>query len=229
MFNIKAHADKNYDRELASLSEAIIKMAELVIKITKMAKRSLSETGNIAAVDEAKATDKEINKLDLEIESIATSIMGTRQPFMNELRLITSSLKIAAILERMGDMAKNTVKRSAKITSPIPKATLAELTKMADFSLEMIEGVISLIRHFETHKAKAIWNKDDSLDEIYKKLFSSLQVDMSADPKNVPSFTHVIFAAKNLERIGDYATALAKIIYYINSGDKVTKDNEDKI
>ncbi len=223
MLNIKGHANKNYDRDLKDLYQSITEMGLLVIKLTELAKKALHEQGKDYR-PEAKTKDKEINALDLKVEQQATSIMTKYQPFMDELRFLTSVIKIATSLERMGDMAKNTVKRAAKIASPIPAKTLEELDKMIDAIIKMIEDVLDVFSNFDPEKAKEIWKNDDVIDALYKGLFVALQNDMMKNPKNIPNFTHIIFASKNLERIADHATSLARMIYYINSGEKMPKD-----
>jgi len=223
MLTIEGHADKSYDRELKELCDFIVKMGDSVLDLLQLAAAALESPGS-AAVDEAKQRDREINQLDLNIEDHATMIMTRRQPFMEELRFIISAIKMATELERMGDMAKSTVKRSAKLTKTIPENTLKDLLSMLALVRSMLIESIAIFKNFDTAQAQKILENDDKVDAIYKSLFKNLQDDMMKNPGDAATFTHVIFAAKNLERIGDHAASLAKIIYYVNSGEKVTKN-----
>jgi phosphate transport system protein len=203
-------------------------MCKLVGEIVLLADKSFQDNEN-DYVALAKSTDKKVNKLDLQIEQQATNLLALRQPMAIDLRYVISALKIAVILERMGDLGKNTTKRAKKIRLPLPDASWAQdIHSMATIIVNMLSNVIEAFKEFNQEKAKAVWIKDAEVDEIYYSLMDKLQGDMVTSPHNIPSTLQIIFALKNIERIGDYVTKLAKIVYYIVSGERVAKTKKPK-
>jgi phosphate transport system protein len=221
------HIVHSYDKELRSLSESIVAMGKLVREIILIADKSFQDNEN-DYVALAKATDKKVNNFDLQIEQQATSLLALRQPMAIDLRQVISALKIAVILERMGDLGKNTTKRAKKINAPLPEDWTNDIRNMADIIANMLSDVLDAFKEFNKEKAEAVWAKDAEVDEIYYSLMGKLQSDMVTSPQNIPSTLQIIFAVRNIERIGDYVTKLAKIVYYIVSGERVTKTKKPK-
>jgi phosphate transport system protein len=139
------------------------------------------------------------------------------------LRFVISVLKITGMLERAGDLAKNTVKRSVKMGEFAPEPVIVKLERMADAVAEMLGSALSAFEQKDVNKAIDVWRRDEEVDDLYREIFALMQNDMEKNPANVPACTHVVFAAKNLERLADYTTNLAKLVYYVVSGKRADK------
>lgn len=216
------HALSVYDRKLQKLTDSTIRMGELageMIQIARMAVLAKDDT----ILDQARAKDKEVNALDQEIEQQATAILGLQNPMAADLRHVTSAIKIAGALERVGDLAKNITKRSLQMGDYRPQKTIAKMSTMVDIIISMINEALDAFKNHNAAKATAVWRQDDEVDALYDEIFSTMQEEMKAEPEKVASCTHLIFAAKNLERMADYATRIAKTVHYVTSGQPVNK------
>ena len=216
------HTLRAYDQQLQHLMQLILDMGGEVRKMVLAAKHSFrSDDANRVA--EAKAADKTINALDHQIEDEATIILALQNPLAIDLRFVTSVLKITGMLEHAGDLAKNTVKRSVKMGNNASEAGIQKIEKMADIVVEMIDSALDAFKRTDTAAAMNVWKRDQEIDDLYHEIFALMQKEMLASPENITPSTHIVFAAKNLERVADYITNLAKMVYYIGSGKRADK------
>lgn len=213
----EAHTLSAYDEELDALGDSIQEMGQLVRELIVIAAQALDEPRKDLA-DKAAQTDKKINALDLDIEHQATIVLALRNPMAVDLRFVTSSIKMATIWERMGDIAKKVAKRSLELGDYRPEDSIAQLKHMSTIVTEMIDEILLAIDEVDEKKAKQITQKDEQLDVLYDTVFSQIQQEMARNPSNAPASTHIIFLAKNFERLGDYVTNLAKAVNYVSSG-----------
>lgn len=211
------HTVSSYDGELKALNQSILDMCAKVIKQVEIAVKAL-QTRDQKLVDKTDRIDKEINQLEREVEDQATIVLALRNPMAVDLRFVTASLKMSTVLERMGDIAKKIAGRAMEMESVPEEAFMKKLEIMAKVVLEMIGTVRESIDTRDLDKAKAVWARDDEMDSLYENFFREVQERMIANPKEAKNYTHIIFAAKNFERMGDYATNLAKSVNYIASG-----------
>lgn len=220
--NLSQHTLKSYDTQLEQLLRLILDMGVEVRKALAAAKKTfrLRDESRIA---DAKAADKHINDLDARIDEAATLVLALQNPMAIDLRFVVAVLKITTMLERMGDLAKNTVKRSVKMGEYAPEPVIVKLEHMADVTDEMLSLALEAFADKDTVKAARVWQRDEEIDQLYKEIFSLVQKDMVASPGSAESCTHVVFAAKNIERLADYTTNLAKTVYYIASGKRADK------
>ncbi len=216
------HTLRSYDRQLQKLLHLILDMGGQVNQQVMAAKESFRHRDE-SRVGEAKTADKKINELDRQIEEEATIILALQNPMAIDLRFVISVLKITGMLERAGDLAKNTVKRSVKMGEFAPEPIIRKLETMADAVVEMLDVALEAFAQKDTEKATEVWRKDKEVDTIYREIFDLMQSDMLKNPANAEACTHVIFAAKNLERLADYITNLAKTVYYVTSGTRADK------
>ncbi len=216
------HTLRSYDKQLQHLLQLILDMGGEVRKSVLAAKESFRSRDESRAAD-AKAADKLINELDQQIEDEATIVLALQNPLAIDLRFVTSILKITGMLERAGDLAKNTVKRSVKMGTFAPEPIIAKLELMADIIVEMLDAALESFAQKDTQKATEVWKRDQEIDDLYHEIFTLMQQDMVANPANAMACTHVVFAAKNLERLADYTTNLAKTVYYVTSGKRADK------
>jgi phosphate transport system protein len=220
--NLTQHTLRSYDKQLQHLMSLIQDMGGEVRKMVMAAKQSFRSRDE-SRIAEAKAADKHINRLDHQIEEEATIVLALQNPLAIDLRFVTSVLKITGMLERAGDLAKNTVKRSVKMGTFAPEAVIQKLELMADIIMEMLDDALAAFNEKDTLKAIEVWKRDQEIDDLYHEIFKVMQQEMSASPDNVVACTHVVFAAKNLERVADYTTNLAKTVYYVSSGKRADK------
>lgn len=211
------HTLSVYDKQLSALSGSILEMGALVRELITVALRSLKER-DPGLVEFSIATDKQINALDYKIEKQVTELLALQNPMAVDLRFVTSALKIASALERAGDLAKNTTKRSVKLGNYTPEPTLKKLDDMVHIVISMLDDALVSVETRDPKQATAVWKRDDQVDDLYHEILTSMQQEMLADPNNILSCTHILFAAKNFERIADYATNLAKTVHYVTSG-----------
>jgi phosphate transport system protein len=219
---LSQHTLRSYDKQLQHLMQLILDMGGEVQKMVLAAKQSFRSRDENRVL-EAKAADKHINRLDHQIEEEATIVLALQNPLAIDLRFVTSVLKITGMLERAGDLAKNTVKRSVKMGTFAPEPVIQKLELMSDIIIEMLQDALEAFKEKDTVKATQVWKRDQEIDDLYHEIFAVMQKEMSASPDNVVACTHVVFAAKNLERIADYTTNLAKTVYYIASGKRADK------
>ncbi len=213
------HIVRSYDKELNLLTNAIVNMGALVEDLIKLANKSL-HTSERDFIEQANKADIIINNYDLEIEQRAIQILALRQPMAIDLRQAISALKIAVILERMGDLAKNTTMRGARVKKEYSMQIKNDIDQMVDSITNSLKDAICAFKDNNAQLASEIPSRDLAVDEIYTKLMEKIEVDLSNNPQNIKSNIQIIFAIKNLERIGDYVSKIARIIYYIITGNK---------
>jgi len=212
------HTMKAFDSELHELTRQITEMGALVVKQIGDAVSALASY-DVELARRVIAGDADVDRLQREIEEKAVLTIARRQPMAVDLREIVASLRVAAGLERVGDYAKNISKRVIKTGVQIgPAAAIRGLQHMADLVVTALRQVLEAYAERDVGKALAVWNGDETIDAANKALFAELLTDMMADPSTVPSGIHLIFCAKNIERMGDHATNIAETVYYIVQG-----------
>lgn len=216
------HIIKSYDEELARLRNMIVEMgglseAQLSAAIDAVAKRD-SELA--ASVVEG---DARVDELQRELDNLAIRLLALRQPMARDLREIFAALKIAADLERICDYAANVAKRSIALSQTPPIQPVHALPRMGALALALIKDVIDAYVERDADKALDVWRRDEELDEMYSSLFREFLTYMMEDPRNIGACTHLLFMAKNIERIGDHATNIAEDLYYLVHGTPLTE------
>jgi phosphate transport system protein len=216
------HIVKSYDEELARLSNMIVEMgglseAQLSAAIDAVAKRD-SELA--AGVVEG---DVQVDELQRELDNLAIRLLALRQPMARDLREIFAALKIGADLERICDYAANVAKRSIALAQTPPIQPVHALPRMGTLALALVKDVIDAYVERDADKALEVWRRDEELDEMYSSLFREFLTYMMEDPRNIGACTHLLFMAKNIERIGDHATNIAEDLYYLVHGTPLTE------
>lgn len=222
MTTLSHHTLRSYDKQLQRLLSLILDMGKEVQDLVIAAKKSFRERHQDRVAD-AKIADKHINELDLQIEEEATIVLALQNPMAIDLRFVIAIIKITGMLEHAGDLAKNTVKRSVRMGDFAPEEAIVKLEKMADIIVEMLGGALAAFAEKDTQKAAIIWRRDKEIDALYRELVEMMQKEMADSSANIIPCTQVVFSAKNLERLGDYTTNLAKIVYYVTAGKRPDK------
>ena len=215
---MSSHIVKAYDEEFDALDRIAAQMGGLAEKLLTEAFAAL-ERRDPKLADAAVAGDFAIDQLERDLQERVISMIARRQPLANDLRHIMTVLKIAGDLERVGDLAKNIAKRAVAVSheSP-PKPLMHGLRHMTELALEQLKNVLDAYSARDADKALAVWNSDAELDALYNSVFREMLTYMMEDPRNIGMCTHLLFGAKNIERIGDHTTNIAENIHYLVKG-----------
>jgi phosphate transport system protein len=215
------HIIKSYDEELNRLSKMIAEMGGLAESQLAAAIEAVSKRDSALAARVVQDDDK-VDQLERDLDTLAIRLLALRQPMARDLREIVAALKIAADLERICDYAANVAKRSIALAQSPPVQLVHALPRMAHLALLLVKDVIDAYVAHDADKAIAVWNRDEELDAMYSSLFRELLTYMMEDPRNIGVCTHLLFMAKNIERIGDHATNIAENLYYLVHGTPLT-------
>lgn len=214
------HIVKAFDEELQQLSAVVLRMggaaeAQLAGAIEALARRDSELAQKVVAGDEA------IDQMDLELDENAVRTLALRQPMANDLRAVICALKISSDLERIGDYAKNVAKRTLALNQLAPHEAARSIPRMAKLVQAIIKDVLDAYANHDPGRALDVWHRDEEVDEMYTALFRELLTYMMEDPRNITPCTHLLFIAKNIERMGDHATNIAETIHYLATGKKL--------
>ncbi len=216
------HTVRAYEEELALLNNKIAKMGGLAEKVLGQSFDALDRRDPDLAANTI-GEDEEIDQLQREIEEQAVVMIARRQPMAYDLRQIMAALRISADLERIGDLGKNIAKRAvAVVTEQQPKQLMMGLKHMGELSLNQLKEVLDAFIERDAERALNVWYKDEEIDAMYNSLFRELLTYMMEDPRNIGLCTHLLFGAKNIERVGDHATNIAETVYYLVHGRPIT-------
>ena len=212
------HIVSIYDEELKYLSRRISEMGGTAEEMVADSVRALV-TMDVALAQKVISEDVILDNAERQINEKAIVTIAKRQPMAADLREIMGTIRIAAELERVGDLGKNTAKRVIAVqSSGMPRKLARGLEHLAELALMQLKEVLDVFATRSVDKAKAIRERDDEIDAIYTSLFRELLTYMMEDPRNITPCTHLLFCAKNIERIGDHATNIAETIYYMATG-----------
>jgi phosphate transport system protein len=212
------HIYSAYDDDLKFLSRRISEMGGLAEQMVSEAVRALVN-GDTALAQKVISDDVILDHAEREIGDKAIVTIARRQPMASDLREIMGSIRIAADLERVGDLGKNTAKRVIAVQSTgVPRKLARGLEHLSELALVQLKEVLDVYTTRSADKANAIRERDNEIDAMYTSLFRELLTYMMEDPRNITSCTHLLFCAKNIERIGDHATNIAETIYYMATG-----------
>ncbi len=211
------HTVKSYDDDIHQLRSLITQMGGLCEAQILAAVDALTRRDADAAL-EVVATDARIDALEAEAEALAIRIIALRAPMAGDLREIIAALKISSVLERMGDYAKNIAKRASALAQAAPVQPTVIVPEMARVVAAMVKDVLDAFVDRDAQAAVAVCQRDASVDDFYSSLFRSLLTFMMENPQAITPSAHLLFIAKNLERIGDHATNVAEMVYYSATG-----------
>ncbi|MDP4024250.1 phosphate signaling complex protein PhoU [Methylobacterium sp. NEAU 140] len=218
------HIVSSYDTDLENLRRSIAEMGGVAEKMTGEATEALVRR-DAALAQAVIAADKRLDTLQREIEERAVLLIARRQPLAIDLRETISAIRVSGDLERIGDLAKNVAKRVVAISdqSAAQKIVLG-VRHMSDLAEAQLKDVLDAYASRDTAAAQDVWARDDEIDALYNSLFRELLTYMMEDPRNISFCTHLLFCAKNVERIGDHTTNIAETIYYLATGEALAGD-----
>ncbi|MCZ8545780.1 phosphate signaling complex protein PhoU [Mesorhizobium qingshengii] len=228
------HIISAYDEELKYLSKRIAAMGGHAERMVEQAIAALVNA-DPGLAQKVIRDDAVLDEGQREIDDKAIIIIAKRQPMATDLREIIGAIRISADLERVGDLGKNVAKRVvAVIDGRQPTSLFRGLEALANLALTQLKEVLDVYASRSVDKIGFVRDRDDQIDAMYTSLFRELLTYMMEDPRNITPCTHLLFCAKNIERIGDHATNIAETIYYIVTGDQMPAerpkgDKTDKI
>jgi phosphate transport system protein len=216
------HVVKSYDEELERLNKIIIEMGGLAESQIAAATDAVAKRDSVLAASVIEG-DLRVDQLERDLDNLAVRVLALRQPMARDLREIVAALKIGSDLERICDYAANVAKRSIVLAQSPPTEPVHALPRMAHLALLLVKDVIDAYVERNADKAIIVWTRDEELDEMYASLFREFLTYMMEDPRNIGVYTHLMFMAKNVERIGDHATNIAENVYYMVHGTPLTQ------
>ena len=218
------HIVRSYDAEFSEIDRLTAEMGGLAEKLLADAFAALERRDPRLAATAA-ASDRAIDGMERHLQERAVYMIAKRQPMANDLRHIMTVLKIAGDLERVGDLAKNIAKRAmAVVNESHPKPLMSGLRHMTELAQRQLKDVLDAFGTRDDAKALNVWHSDAKLDTLYNSVFRELLTYMMEDPSNIGFCTHLLFAAKNIERIGDHTTNIAENIHYLVTGKVLDED-----
>jgi phosphate transport system protein len=217
------HIVRSYDEELRRLRDMVARMGGLAERQVAEATRALVRRDTDLAT-EVVGRDTQIDALEREVEAYSVRLLALRQPMAADLRVIIAAMKASNDLERIGDYASNAAKRAVVLASLPAIGSLAGFERMAQLVQENLKAAMDAFVNNDAEAARRVWEADEPVDAIYNGIFRELLTFMMEDPRNITAATHMLFIAKNLERIGDHTTNIAERIYYAVRGDNITEE-----
>jgi phosphate transport system protein len=212
------HTAKAFDADLQELTRLVAEMGGLAEKqisdsIDALAARDVDRAAGVVAADMS------VDKVQHEIEEKAVLTIARRQPMAVDLREVVGALRVANDLERIGDLAKNIAKRVGALTGDFyPQTLIRGVEHMAELVLTQLKEVLDSYAAHDLDKALSVWKGDEEVDAMCTSLFRELLTYMMEDPRNITFCIHLMFAAKNIERMGDHATNIAETVFYMIEG-----------
>ena len=219
------HTVKSFQEELEKLSTGIAQMGGLTEAQLSAALEAVQRRDNQLA-ERTVREDIRIDDLETQIETQAVRVIALRQPMASDLREAIASIKISNDLERIGDLAKNIAKRATVIGSDfnIENRLIQSIVRMGRLAQGQLKTVLDSYSNRDAQAAMDVWQKDEEIDEMYNSIFRELLTYMMEDPRTIGASTHLLFMAKNLERIGDHTTNVAETVRYLITGERVVDD-----
>ncbi|GAA6156409.1 phosphate signaling complex protein PhoU [Pyruvatibacter sp.] len=215
---MQEHIVTSFEEALDSINESLARMGGLAEKQLADSIEAITRRDR-ALAEQTVASDKQIDALEVDIEAQALRLIALRQPMAIDLRETVSAIKISSDLERIGDLAKNISKRALAVDQASPGRAMQGLERMGRQVLNQLKEVLDAYAQRDNERAMVVWRRDEEIDEMYNSLFRELLTYMMEDPRTISLCTHLLFVAKNLERIGDHSTNIAETIQFLVTGE----------
>ena len=212
------HTLKAFDEDLDRLRALISEMGGLAEHAIRESMRCLVER-DLEGAKRVIQDDKKLDDLEVEAERRAVQLIALRAPMAGDLRDIVAALKISSVVERIGDYAKNIAKRVPLLENYGTAEPISLMPEMARIATEMVHNVLTAFVERDSDAAIRVCERDRAVDDFYNSIFRALLTTMMENPQNIGPSTHLLFIAKNIERVGDHATNIAEMVYYAATGE----------
>jgi phosphate transport system protein len=211
------HTIKAFDEDLDRLRALISQMGGLAEHAIRESMRCLVQR-DLAGAEKIVENDKKLDALEIETEKRAVRLIALRAPMAGDLRDVVAALKISSVVERIGDYAKNIAKRVPLLDKVHNIQPVSQMPEMARIATEMVHDVLNAFVERDPEAAVRVVERDRAVDDFYNSIFRALLTFMMENPNNIGQSTHLLFIAKNVERVGDHATNIAEMVYFASTG-----------
>lgn len=216
------HTVKSFDDEIEALRTLIGQMgghaeAQITEAVDAMMRR------DVDAAETVVGRDSQLDAMETEAERMAVTMIAVRSPMADDLREIVAALKISAVIERIGDYGKNIAKRVGVLTQTAPVGPIVIIPEMARVAVSMVRDALDAYVNRDPDLAQLVMARDEIVDDLYNSLFRSLLTYMMENPHHITPSAHLLFIAKNLERVGDHATNIAEMVHFSVTGEHVAE------
>lgn len=218
MATSSGHTIKAFDEDLDRLRALISEMGGLAEHAIRESMRCLVQR-DLDGAAKVVEDDKKLDALEIETEKRAVQLIALRAPMAADLRDVVAAMKISSVVERIGDYAKNISKRVPLLDDVTAIEPLSLMPEMAKIATEMVHNVLNAFVERDADAAIRVIERDKAVDDFYNTIFRSLLTYMMENPGNIGQSTHLLFIAKNVERVGDHATNIAEMVYYAATGE----------
>lgn len=222
------HTIKAFDDDIERLRALISQMGGFAEHAIEEAMRCLVQR-DVEGAERIIEGDAELDALEIETERRAVQLIALRAPMAADLRDVVAALKISGVVERIGDYAKNIAKRVSKIEGSSKIEPLSLLPEMARIATEMVHDVLDAFVERDADAAVRVCERDKAVDDFYDSIFRTLVTHMMENPQSIGQSAHLLFVAKNLERVGDHATNIAEMVYFAATGLHMTDKGDTKV
>jgi phosphate transport system protein len=225
------HTIRVFDVDLGELARKIVEMGRLVKQQIEDATAAMLRH-DVAFAEQVAVADSRLDALQREIEDLAVATIARRQPVAVDLREIVGAMRMSGDLERIGDYAKNIAKRVGALNNNFRiDGVMPQIELMVQQVINQLSSVLESYERRDASKALEVWRKDQDIDALTNSLFRTLLTHMMEDPRSISSCTHLLFCARNFERMGDHIASIAEAIYYLVEGHEIEEqrpkaDNE---
>ncbi len=220
------HTVKAFDEDITRLRGLIAEMGGLAEVALQEAMDALVK-GDDELADKVVKGDKKIDALESEVDKLAVRVIALRAPMADDLREVIAALKIAGVVERIGDYSKNIAKASRKIGERKQFEPLTLLPAMADVAGEMVHDVLTAYAARDAALAREVIRTDEKVDAFYNSIFRNVVTHMVENPANISAGAQLLFVARNIERIGDHATNVAEMVHFAATGNYPVDDDHE--
>jgi len=220
---VSEHIVKSYGEALELLAGDVARMGGVAEAQVNDAITAVIRRDTLLA-EEIVQRDQKVDAAHKSVEKRCTSLLALRQPMANDLREVMAAWKIAMDLERVGDLAKNIAKRTLVINQSDPIQLTRSIERMGRMAASHLKQVLDAYSSRDVAPALAIWFQDEDIDAHYNSLFRELLTYMMEDPRTIGPCAHLLFIAKNIERIGDHSTNIAETVHYLVTGEEIVSE-----
>lgn len=211
------HTVKSYDDELHHISTRIAEMGGLVeAQLADAIEAVVRRNAQLGAQTDQR--DAQVDAMEREIDEAIVQLLARRQPMADDLRQVLASLKIVGILERVGDYAAHIGKRGAELAQDRETPAVQVIGRMGKMVRDLLGDVLGAYARHDAELALSVWRRDQDIDQLYSSFFRELLTSMAEDPKNINACMHLLFIAKYIERVGDFATNIAENVHFLVLG-----------
>ena len=228
------HIVSSFDADMGRLRDLFLEMGHIVSSQLQAATHALRKEDR-ALAKQVIAGDKRLNALESELNDLAIKILALRQPFATDLRKVVATLKGAGHFERMGDLARNIAQRTNTITkAEAETGSIETLVRMSETVQIMTNSILTAYERLDAELAEEVRAQDETVDRLHNSLFREMLTYMMEDPRNISGCMHVMFMAKNIERMGDNVADIAKELIFMATGEwpegaRVKKDKTSRM